>query len=80
MVDINSSIPPLLGPIFSDIQGLLNMLQIFVGGLFGLYLILVIIRFYEARKLKKTLKNVTDQLEHLNMGMRRIEKKLAKIK
>ena len=80
MVDINSSIPPLLAPFFSDIQGLLNMLQLLVGGLFGLYLILVIIRLYEVRKLNKTLKNVTNQLDHLNIGMRRVEKRLAKIK
>jgi hypothetical protein len=80
MVDINSSIPPLLAPFFGDIQNLLNMLQFFVGGLFGLYLILVIIRLYEVRKLKKTLKAITYQLDHLNIAIRRVEKKLAKMK
>jgi hypothetical protein len=80
MVDINSSIPPLLEPIYQNINGVLNVLQVFVGGIFGLYIILVIIRFYEVRKLKKTLKSVTDQLSHLNTAIRRIEKKLANIK
>jgi hypothetical protein len=80
MLDINSTIPTLLDPVISEIHGLLNMLQFFVGGIFGLYLILVIIRLYEVRKLKKTLKTVTNQLEHLNIAMRRIEKKLTQAK
>lgn len=69
MVDINSTLPPLFEPVVETIQGFVNIVQVLVGGIFGLYLILVILRWREARQLKKVMKEVKDELKLLNRSI-----------
>ncbi|MBW2996675.1 hypothetical protein KY332_05250 [Candidatus Woesearchaeota archaeon] len=64
---------PIIGPIlrvFAILQGL-------IGGLFGLYLILVILRWKEYRKLTQVMKDIRHELREMNSKMpeKRIRKK-----
>ena len=53
---------PLLGPLASIIE----TLSVLVGGIFGLYLILVIFRIVEYRKFKKLLKGMKIDIEGMS--------------
>ncbi len=74
MVDINSTIPPMFEPIVQTIQGFVNIVQVLVGGIFGLYLILVILRWREAQQLKRLMKEVRDEVRLQNQLIKRLVK------
>lgn len=81
MVDINSSgmiIQQLsdsgniqmLEPIAKSIGTIIGTLQYLVGGVFGLYVILLIVRIIEARKLNRTYKAMLRELVQLNSNFK----------
>jgi len=74
MVDLNSTVPFILEPVAGSIQSFVNIVQLFVGGLFGLYLILVILRWIEARQLKKLMKEMKDELRLLHTAITNMQK------
>ena len=47
------------------LSGTLGYLEALVGGLFGLYLILVILRWYESRRLVSILKDIRHDLREM---------------
>ena len=68
MVDINATIP-LLGPISSTVQQVLNTLSLLVGGIFGIYVITLIVRLIFFKK-------IFDFYKELKVSMKRIEGKI----
>lgn len=58
---INATAQLPLGPL----AGTLSYLEALIGGLFGLYLILVILRWYESRRLVHILKDIRHDIRHM---------------
>lgn len=71
MVDINATLP-LLGPISSTVQQVVSTLSLLVGGIFGIYVITLIIRLIFFKK-------ILDFYKELKISMKRIEAKIDKI-
>ncbi len=71
MVDINATMP-LLGPISSTVQQVISTLSLLVGGIFGIYIITLIIRLIFFKK-------ILDFYKELKVSMKRIEAKIDKI-
>jgi len=75
-MDINTSIQSILNPIISTTESLTGLLKILFGGLFGLYLITVIMRFYEIRSLKKLMNDMRNEIKNLNETVKRLDKEI----
>lgn len=58
-------IPASLEPIASLIRNLMGTVQWFLGGIFGLYVILIIIKILEYKKISKRLKQIETKLEKI---------------
>ena len=69
MVDINATIP-FLEPFAVTFQSLIDIIKIFVGGIFGIYVIMLFIRIYSYFKLKNFLRYIELHLIHLNDKIR----------
>jgi len=65
VVDINATLPAALDPLVNTIKFLMNILSVFVGGIFGIYLILIILRWKEARDVRRLLREMRDDLKEL---------------
>ncbi|MEE9525727.1 MAG: hypothetical protein V3V78_03935 [Candidatus Woesearchaeota archaeon] len=59
---LNETAIPLLGPIAK----FFTILQGFIGGLFGLYLILVILKWKESKNLLKIMRHIRKEVEEIN--------------
>jgi len=64
MTDLNATIP-ILDPMLSLLQGIMRTAEIIVGGIFGLYVILIVLRWYEARQTKKLLKKLNNTVKEM---------------
>ena len=71
MIDINATVP-FLGPISSTVQQIVNAISILVGGIFGIYLITLVVRLIFFRKIyssfeeiKNSLKKMEDKIDKL---------------
>ncbi|MBW2976181.1 hypothetical protein KY347_01910 [Candidatus Woesearchaeota archaeon] len=71
MIDINATVP-LLDPVSSTVQQVVNLASILVGGIFGIYLISLAVRLIF---FKKTL----DLYKEIRASMKRIEDKIDKL-
>ena len=71
MVDINATLP-LLGPISYTIKGILDVVQLLVGGIFGLYVIAFVVRLVFFKK-------IYNAFEEIKKDMKRIESKIDKL-
>jgi len=71
---INETLASGVTPIANIIAPIINMLNILLGGVFGLYLILVILRWKEARTIKKILIEIKDELKTINKRLVFVEK------
>ena len=58
MVELNSTIFPILGPIGTFV----NTVKVFVGGVFGVYLIILYIRWQEYRLLRRMYKELKSDI------------------
>tara|TARA_Y100000031_G_scaffold141356_1_gene169835 strand:+ start:200 stop:661 length:462 start_codon:yes stop_codon:yes gene_type:complete len=65
--EIEIDLIPELQPLVDTIQPLLKRLSLLVGGLFGLYLILILARVYYERKKVKLLEAIRYDLDRWNM-------------
>lgn len=63
---INATLPPVLDPIFGSVRSLIGWLNIVLGGIFGLYLIIVYINWKKSRELVRLLKDVKSEIKLLN--------------
>ena len=62
----NESVPPDFQPVASTLQGLLDRINVLVGGIFGLYLIFILFRIHHERQKVKLLKHILYNLDQLN--------------
>jgi hypothetical protein len=68
MVDVNTTIP-FLEPLARSMQTFIDSLQLLLGGLFGLYLIVFIVRWYSDRKLWRALNGIRSDLAEIKKGI-----------
>lgn len=61
-----AGLPKELEPVANTILPMLTKLSVVVGGIFGLYVILIIIRIYYERKNMKILQDIRYDLDQLN--------------
>ena len=71
MVDLNATLP-FLGPVSSTVQQIFGIISIFVGGIFGIYVITLIVRLFFFRKIYKSF-------EEIRVSMKRMENKIDKL-
>ncbi len=71
MADLNATLP-FLGPVSSTVQQILNVVSIFVGGIFGIYVITLVVRIIFFKK-------ILDFYRELKISMKRIENKVDKL-
>ena len=64
--------------------GFLSYVEALIGGIFGLYLILVVLRWYESRRLVNILKDIKHDIkfmaEHMGVEIKERETLVRKIK
>ncbi len=79
MVDINSTLTngiTQLEPLITTINTLVSALKLLLGGVFGIYLLLLIMRWWESRSINKTLKVMKIELIKTREIISKIEDKL----
>ena len=59
-------VDPLLQPLVNTLQPLIRKANVLVGGIFGLYIILILVRIHYERKTVKLLKDIRYDLDNLN--------------
>ena len=57
----------IIDPLIGTFQPIFQKMSLIVGGIFGLYLILILVRVYYERKKVKILKNIHSDLEKLTV-------------
>ena len=72
MVDLNATLP-FLGPVSSTVQQIFGIISIFVGGIFGIYVITLIVRLIFFRKIYK-------YFEENKTSMKRMENKIDRLR
>ena len=78
-MDVNSSIP-LLEPVAYTIQTLMKTISFFVGGIFGLYVIMFLWGLYRYKKDREFFKRMKKDIENMNYSMVRLDKKIDGLK
>lgn len=77
-MDINSTIP-VFEPLTDTITDLMKIVSAFVGGIFGIYVILLIWRVYTFRRNRKFFSMLKKDINDLNISVARIERKIDSI-
>ena len=77
MVDLNSTLP-LIEPLALTVNTLISTLNVLVGGVFGLYVIILIFRIVTFKKLSGKMNNILDEIGFIKKKVKNIEKKLNK--
>jgi len=70
---------PALTPLFEAIRLIIASLQWLVGGIFGLYLVLVFLRWRESRMVAKILKEIRDDLKKLAKEIKIVNDRVDKL-
>jgi membrane-bound metal-dependent hydrolase YbcI (DUF457 family) len=65
MVELNATLP-LLGPISSTVQQVLGVFSLFVGGIFGIYVITLVVRVAFFRKIYKSFEEIREEIKLLD--------------
>jgi DNA helicase HerA-like ATPase len=63
-IDLASTIAS--SSVFDMLQSLLNQIKVLIGGVFGIYVIMLIIRLRDSRRNSKLLGEIRDNLKALN--------------
>ncbi|MGM5482132.1 MAG: hypothetical protein ACQESF_01595 [Nanobdellota archaeon] len=74
IIGINKSATILTG-LIDKYQGILEIIKWLVGGLFGLYVIILAAKLYELWSVKKILKELKSSIKKLDKKIDRLEKK-----
>ncbi len=77
MVINATTAPSTFGPIVEFMASFTDKVQALVGGVIGLWLILIFLRWYEYKRLRTVMVEIKNQLVRLNkhFGAKEIEKK-----
>ncbi|MBW2966457.1 hypothetical protein KY342_05120 [Candidatus Woesearchaeota archaeon] len=73
-----SLLPTSFQPIVEVLTRIRGVIEILVGGIFGIYLILIILRWLEYKKVVKLLNHINKEIHELNQNL--TGKKLKKKK
>jgi hypothetical protein len=66
MVDVNGTIVPIVeSPVVQGLSKILGTVSIAIGGIFGLYLVLIFLRWKEARDLKRVLCDIRSDIKDM---------------
>ncbi|MBN4049270.1 hypothetical protein JYT91_01500 [archaeon AH-315-M20] len=74
MPDINATLP-FLGPVSSTIQQIFSVVSILVGGIFGIYVITLIVRLFFFRKIYKSFEEIKISIKRLEAKVDNLGKK-----
>ena len=66
LIAANDTVPPDFQPVAGVLQGLLDRINVLVGGIFGLYLIFILFRIHHERQKVRLLKHILYNLDQLN--------------
>lgn len=73
MIENISTLPDFLLPIASSVDNIMTLVQLIVGGVFGLYLIIFIWRLWDSYKTRRILINIKKDILSLKAAIKRIE-------
>ncbi|MFW6013576.1 MAG: hypothetical protein ACOCQG_00215 [Candidatus Nanoarchaeia archaeon] len=76
---VNESFPIISG-FLESLVGFFELLKWFAGGLFGLYLIFIFLKWYEFRKIRQILGELLTKVQSLDKRVEKIEKTVNKNK
>jgi|TARA_B100000315_G_C14174570_1_gene406079 uncharacterized membrane protein len=74
MVELNSTVS-FLQPYFSTVEEVIGTLSLFVGGIFGIYLIMLIVRLVFFQRIWKMFKGLKSQMTSLENKIDKLGKK-----
>ena len=74
MADINATIP-LLGPVSSTVKQVLSIVSLLVGGIFGIYVITLIVRLIFFRKIYKAFEEIKVSIKKMEAKIDKLSKK-----
>jgi len=72
--------PTILEPLANSVSHLMSILQILVGGLFGLYVIEFVYKILTFRKTRKQLRQILAEINDVKQRLSRIERRSQKTK
>jgi len=75
MVDINSTVIPLIGPLGETVNYFMNIIKILIGGFFGLYVIIFIYKIFTFRKLSRQMEKLFNELNGIKKRLGKLEKR-----
>ena len=70
---------PLLAALIDAIRSLIQSLQWLVGGVFGLYLILIYLRWRESRMVARILREIRDDIKQLTGHIKKINERVKRL-
>ena len=70
---------PALAPLFETVRLIIQSLQWLVGGIFGLYLVLIFLRWRESRMVAQILKEIRDDLKQLTEEIKTVNNRVDNI-
>ena len=79
MADINSTLI-LMEPLTNQVQNIAMLISSIIGGLVGLTIIMIALRIYEIKQIKKFRHELKEDFNSLRKRLDEIEKKLSKRK
>jgi len=74
MADLNATIP-LLGPVSSTVKQVLSIVSLLVGGIFGIYVITLIVRLVFFKKIYNAYKEIKISMERMENKIDKLAKK-----
>ena len=70
---------PVLSPLLENVRSIILSLQWLAGGMFGLYLILIFLRWRETKIVSRVLKEIRDDIKDLSNNIRVVNDKVKKL-
>ena len=77
---INETLSTSINTLFNTVSTITEFASLLFGGVFGVYLALVIIRLYESKTIRKKLTNIETELHQLNKNFQKFLSKENNLK
>ena len=78
-MDINTTIIAVFEPFLTTTQSFVGFIKLLFGGIFGLYLVLVILRWHEIRTLRNIMDEIKMEVKKINEVVKKFECHQAKL-
>ena len=73
-MDFNSSILAIIEPLIESTQSMVGFVKVIFGGIFGLYIVLVILRWHEIRMLRHVTSEIREEVKIIKQSVKEIKK------